>query len=191
MNATGLNNNNDIVGISTTSAGAFADISTSTINGTKYDINREEGTLRLGFSNLQNNTTNQNSFSVVTETSSIIYGVDGNLPNTSTKYLAPGIITLANLPTAPFYIPITQGTSIFTAISTFTVPLAINTSITLNIYKNLIVNPVYTITLGPGQTTITQTNVSADFIAGDTFYANLVSVGNIPNGTYAGIIKFY
>ncbi len=62
---------------------------------------------------------------------------------------------------------------------------------TLNVYKNSDVSPSYSIALNAGETTKVNTANSIDLTAGDSYYAQLVSVGNPGAGTFVTTLAFY
>jgi hypothetical protein len=190
LNATGAGNN--IIGVETDVSGAYASIKTSTIGGTLYDIKRTAGDILLGFTDLRNNSANDHGFSVVTESGSKVFGILGN-PGTDTSYnLVPGTITETSAPTDPFRIPIAKNTILFNSIINFTGTISTGVSISLHIYKNNVVNPVYTNTLSSGHGTYNvKQDASVDFKQGDTYYAKLVTVGNPGAGTFTTTIYFY
>jgi hypothetical protein len=179
----------NIVGVETDVSGAYADIKTSTVSGVLYDINRTAGEILIGFTDLRNNRADGNSFSVVSESAATTFGIIGNPGGGNTYYLVPGVINIGSLPASAFHIPIAQNTILFQGIMQFTGTII--TSITLNIYKNAIVLPVYSIQLTTGETQKINKALSVDFAEGDTYYATLDTVGNPGPGTFTATLAFY
>jgi hypothetical protein len=181
----------NIIGLETTNASAYAEIKTSTVGGVLYDINRTLGTILIGFTDLLNNKANGNSFSVVTESSSIIFGVVGNPSANRTYYLVPGTLEISQLPSSAFQIPITQNTILFSGVVRFTGTIPVGGSLSLHIHKNGNVSPSYIITLNAGENTKVEQNKSVDFSSSDYYHAELVTVGNPGTGTFTSSISFY
>lgn len=181
----------NIVGVETTNAGAYAELKTSTISGVLYDINRTAGEILLGFTDLRNNKANGNSFSVVTESSTTTFGILGNMGANQTYYIVPGVIPINSLPASAFTIPISQNMILFSGIANFSGSIGNGNTITLNIYKNAIIAPVYSITLTNDNPKIVNMSQSVDFTQGDTYYATVVTVGNIGTGTFTATLGFY
>ncbi len=186
----------NIVGVETIDAGAYAELKTSTIAGVLYDINRTAGEILLGFTDLRNNKANGNSFSVVTESSTTTFGILGNMRGDTTYNIVPGAIPIGSLPERPFVIPITQNMILFTGVANFspnsggTIGNG-NPTITLNIYRNAIVSPVYSITLTNANPKVINMSQSVDFTQGDTYYATVTTVGNPNEGTFTATLGFY
>lgn len=184
-------NGSNIVGIETTDPSAYAELKTSTISGILYDINRTAGDILVGFTDLRNNKADGNSFSVVTESSSTIFGVIGNLGANQTYYLVPGTVPLSSIPLSAYRIPITQNMILFTGTIIFSGNIGTGVSVSIHIHKNNSLTPDFTITLNAGETNKTNSTKSVDFSLGDTYHAELVTVGNPPAGTFSAIIGFY
>jgi len=181
----------NIVGVETTDSSAYAEIKTSTIGGVLYDINRTAGQMLIGFTDLNNNRANGNSFSVVVESATIIYGVVGNPGTNQNYFLVPGTLTIGSLPGSPFKIPASQNMILFTGTLIFTGTLGVGVSISLHIHKNNSVTPDFSITLNTGENSKINNTVSVDFLTGDTYYAELVTVGNPGAGTMCATLGFY
>jgi hypothetical protein len=181
----------NIVGVETTNASAYAELKTSTISGTLYDINRTAGQILVGFTDLINNTANGNSFSVVTESAATAFGTLGDLKSNQTYYLAPGTISIGSLPSTPFNIPCPQNLILFVSSISFAGTLGVGVSITLNVYKNNSVTPNYSINLTQGETVKVKQSQSVDFSAGDLYHVDLVTVGNPSTGTVSCSLGFY
>ena len=182
---------NNIVGVETTNSSANAEVRTSTISGNLYDINRTAGNLFLGFTNLLNNKANGNSFTVAVESNTTVYGVIGNPGSNATYYLVPGTIDIGSLPGFPFEVPITQNMILFSGVIRFTGTISVGQSVSLHVHKNGNPIPIYTITLNQGETTKLNTLQSVDFNQGDTYHAELVTVGNPGTGTFTAMLAFY
>jgi len=182
---------NNIVGVETTNSSANAELRTSTISGSLYDINRTAGNLFLGFTNLLNNTANGNSFTVAVESNTVTFGIIGNPASNTTYNLVPGTISIGSLPGSPFEIPVVQNMILFNGVIRFTGTISVGQSVSLHVHKNNNPTPVYTITLNQGETTKINNLQSVDFIQGDTFYAELVTVGNPGTGTFTATLAFY
>ena len=181
----------NIVGCETTDASAVLEIKTSTIGGVLYDINRSSGTILVGAASFLNNTSNSNSFTVTVATPTTTFGIIGDLGNNTTYNLIPGTILLANLPATNFRISILQNTMLINGIINFTGTIPALGSIKLNIYKNAIVLPVFSIQLTTGQTSAFNNTTSCSFTPSDYYYATLTTVGNPGTGTFATNLSFY
>jgi hypothetical protein len=80
---------------------------------------------------------------------------------------------------------------LFNGVIRFTGTISIGQSVSLHVHKNNNPTPVYIITLNQGETTKINTLQSVDFNQGDTFYAELVTVGNPGTGTFTATLAFY
>jgi hypothetical protein len=184
-------NGTNIVGVETTDANAYAEIKTTTVSGVLYDINRTAGDILIGFTDLRNNRANGNSFSVVTESSTTTFGFIGNPGSNTTYHLVPGVLPIGSLPSTDFQIPISQNMILFTGILRFTGTIGSGASISLNIYKNLSVSPVYSIVLNAGDSTNVNNTTSVDFSSDDVYSVRLITVGNPGSGTCTATLSFY
>jgi hypothetical protein len=169
----------------------FLDLKCSTFSGSTYDINRLNGQIQLGFTDLVHNNANTNGFSVVTESSTTTFGVIGDLKANTTYNLVPGTIKEADLPATAFEIPITQNMILFIGTVRFTGTIGAGVTVSLHIHKNLSATPSYVITLNPGENTKINELTSVDFNKGDTYHAEVVTVGNPGTGTFSATLGFY
>jgi hypothetical protein len=80
---------------------------------------------------------------------------------------------------------------LFTGTLIFTGTLGVGVSVTLHIHKNNSVTPDFSITLNTGENSKINNTVSVDFSTGDTYYAELVTVGNPGAGTMCATLGFY
>jgi hypothetical protein len=181
----------DIIGVETTNASAYAEIKTSTISGTLYDINRTAGDILIGFTDLRNNKANGNSFSVVTESSTTTFATVGNPSGNSTYYLVPGTSTINQLPTSPFEVPVPQNMILFVATIRYSGTIGAGVSVSMHIHKNGGASPVYTLALTTGQTSKVDQTKSVDFSQGDTYHVEFITVGNPSSGNFTATLGFY
>lgn len=190
----------DIVGVETTNANSFADIKTTSIFGTLYDINRLAGNIQLGFTDLVQNNANGNSFSTVTEPSQIGFGILGNLAGNRTYYLVPGTVAVGELPvdTNPtftlsktFQIPFNQPVVIFSILVRFTGVIGDGEAVIFHVHKNGSPTASLSVTLGPGDTTKTAATQSVVFNTGDTFHTEAETTGNVGAGTFYASVATY
>jgi hypothetical protein len=181
----------NIIGVETTNSGSICDILITTVSGATKDISRTFGTILLGSSNLVNNSANGNSFTTTSKPSNLVFGVHGNISN-ATSYLLPSVTKDDILPTSVFQIPIVKNMVLFTGVIKY-VGNAIGTgkSLILEVHKNGNASPVYTITLGVGETTKSLLTTSYDFIAGDTIDVRTVCNFNTGDCTFISILGFY
>jgi len=198
VNARGTGTN--IVGVETTHANAFADIKTTTIFGTLYDINRSLGNIQLGFTDLVQNNANGNSFSTVTEPAQIGYGIIGNPAADKTYYLVPGTVKLADLevdtnPTftlsKTFQIPFNQPVVIFSILVRFTGLISTGQSVAFQVHRNGSSTPSLSVTLNAGESTKTLGTQSVVFSTGDTVHTECITTGNVGAGTFYASVATY
>jgi len=182
---------NNIVGVETTNAAATCEIKTSTVSGQLYDINQAAGTILLGFTDLRNSTANNNSFSVVTESSNAVFGVLTNLGNNASYNLVPGSSTTNNLPTTIFKIPITQTSILFAASVQFSGTIGAGATVVFKVFKNAIATEVINITLNPGESSKSELSKSTTFIVGDTYHVTLQTTNNPGAGVFIASLDFY
>jgi hypothetical protein len=189
---------NNIIGVETTNAGAYASIKHSTVRGgnhitqpTNHDINRTAGEILLGSVDLVNNSANGNGFSVTTEGAITHFWTTGNYTDGTTYYLVPGFVRQGDLPTTTFGIPVTQNMILFSG--TFQCAPAIPTgrSVKLTAYKNNAITDM-SMTIVAGQTLASNTTQSVDYTRGDTFDFRMVPTGgNLNNFDFAASVAFY
>jgi len=198
VNARGTGTN--IVGVETTDSNAFADIKTTTIFGTLYDINRLLGNIQLGFTDLVQNNANGNSFSTVTEPAQIGYGILGNPGQNLNYYLVPGTVAINDLNVDPagtftlaktFQIPFNQPVVIFSILIRFTGTMATGESISFQVHKNGSSTASLTVTLNKDETTKTLSTQSVVFNTGDTVHTQCVTTGNPTSGTFYASVATY
>ena len=177
INARGTGTN--IVGVETTNANAFADIKTTTIFGTTYDINRSAGNIQLGFTDLVNNNANGNGFTVSTEPSHIYCGIIGNINSSATHYLGPGTITYSNLEASEFGISFAQPIMIFESVFRSNSLLSGTSVATVTLHKNSGANPAFiTSVLNNATQTVKSTATSEAIGLTDTLVIKLVTTGS-------------
>ncbi len=201
----------DITGVETTHASAVFEGKTSTFGGNTtgptgasgHDINRSAGTLLIGNTDLLNNDSNGNSFSVTQAPASFQFGIINSLASNQRYYLIQGTSIAANLisepktdPFAPaksFPILISEASVIIEINITYTETLATGQSVTFYIYKNKTAPPVMSLTLNAGETTKVLNTQSVSFAQNDTLEATLEVTGN-PTGSYpafSAIVYYY
>jgi hypothetical protein len=179
------------IGVETTNISAFAELKTSTIGGELYDINRSRGDIQLGFTDLIHNSANGNSFSAVIEGSTTFFGIIGNLTTNTSYNVVPGSSDVNFLPDTPFRVPVTQNMILYVSVIQFTGVLDVGQQLHFDVHRNNIVAPVYTISMGSGETSKVNRLTSADFDQGDTYYGILRTVGNPESGTFTATLGFY
>ena len=198
VNARGTGTN--IVGVETTNANSFADIKTTSIFGTLYDINRLAGNIQLGFTDLVQNNANGNSFSTVTEPAQIGYGILGNPGNNLNYYLVPGTVAISDLNVDPagtftlgktFQIPFNQPVVIFSILIRFTGTIGTDESVSFQVHKNGSSTASLTVTLNEGETTKTMSTQSVVFNTGDTVHTQCVTTGNVDAGIFYASVATY
>ena len=208
----------NIIGVETSVQDANVSIKTSTVGGFSTnpgavyaDINRyttatpstNTSTILLGFTDLQYNRANGNSFSVVTESSTTTFGCYGNFSKNTTYYLVVGTSAVNQLSNNISYnIVIPQNCIMFISTLYFTPKFDnVNQTMTFTIYKNgvSVYTSVLTATTPPVPTTyqsLVDQNKSIDFAKGDFYYATL-SVNNYdpPNpangASFTATLGFY
>lgn len=183
---------NNIIGVETDISGAYADLKTSTISGTLYDVKRTAGEILLGFTDLRNSSADGTGFSAVSDSNVTLFGVIGNLAADTSRNLVPGTLKFVDLPATPFLIPVLRNMILFMSNVSFTgVFDPSSESVSLKIYKNGI--NVYTNTLvgTSGLTYNIKKDTSVDFKQGDTYYATLTTVGNLGSGDFVATLYFY
>lgn len=193
----------DIVGVEVTNASAVAEIKTSTVSGTLYDVNRILGTLIIGATDLLNNNPNGNSFTPTQAPASIFYGIVNGLGTNRRYYLLPGSNVTGNItnvaktnpydPTLGFPIPFTQPSTIIDTILTFTATLGVGEAITFNVYKNNQTSPSLTLTLSHGEGfTKSLSTQSLSLSATDTIITTLETTGDPANdGAFSVSVGYY
>lgn len=186
-------NGTNIVGVETNDAAAYCEIKTSTVGGYLYDINRKLGTIKLGFTDMINNKDGSKSFSVVTESSQVVFGILGNLNVGKTYYLVPGTMPEGSFPNmgTPLPIPASQSMILFSGTAVFDGNLTGHT-LTFTMYKNGVVT-LFSITLTSTEPSKTLNTLSVDFNQGDTYYAILTTtgMGGTIQGNFSSSIAFY
>lgn len=186
--ATGPTGTN-IVGVETSATGCYADLRSCTISGLTYDVNRLNGTMLIGFTDLVNNNANGNSFSTVVESGNIIYGLYGNI--NGTLYLVPGTLAANTLPTLPFYTSFSQNVIITSMIVNYSAPLSVGQTLIFNIYKNTDPSPSLSVTLNSTSNRVIVKDKSISLTANDSIYTTLVSSSSINTGIFSATIALY
>jgi hypothetical protein len=184
----------DLIGCETTQASSFLELKTSSINGTKYDINRLNGTILLSFTDLVNNNANNNSFTVTAETNTYFFGILGDLGNNTTYHLVPSIVPIANISTTtPFPINFNQTVIVYSIYVKFTGTLTGTDTITFTIYKDNIATDL-TLTLtssDPIPISKKLITKSVTFLSTNTLDARVTTVGNPGTGTFYASMDVY
>jgi hypothetical protein len=197
--ATGVN----IIGIEAGVTGAYAEVKTSTINGTltvkgttgtfvngtAYDIKGYTGTVPnivLGATDLYNKTADGYSLTPAQAPSTFQFGIIGNL-NSATKYnLVPGICREPDLYTVAantFPIPIINSALIISIVMSCNKAPAVSSSLIFKLYdlptsSGALGTEVLTLTLLGGVKTTSLINKSYTYLSGRFLYATLDTVGN-------------
>jgi hypothetical protein len=181
----------DIVGLETTDASAIADIKTTTVSGTLYDVNRTAGDIIIGFTDLKNNRANGNSFTPVVETTTTFYGSIGNFTSATTFFLLPGISKQGDLPGSAFATPVTQNMILVRGYLESKPAIPVGGSLTLNVYRNNVLTD-FSMNLVAGATTTSNVLQSVDLTEGDSMDVRLVTGGaNMNNYSIVSSIAFY
>lgn len=181
----------NIVGVETTNANAYAEVKTSSVFGTLYDINRTAGNLVIGAVDLVNNTANGNSFTLSNEAPNLIFGSYGNFSATTTYYLLPGIVAVGSLPASAVALPKATNTILFNGLLSVTPALTGTDTITLTVYKNNVATS-FVITANVTSSVVSLSTVSVDYTAGDTYDVRiLIGPGNLNNYKIIADISFY
>lgn len=185
----------NVRGVETTHASALVILTASTVRGYTSDISRTLGSIQLGNTDLLTNSTNAYSFTALTESNTMAFGIIGNLANNTTYYLVPGVQKEADVLHTIYHIPINRAIVLFCGIARFTGTLATNETVGLTIYKTTGVtttattfNIVHTATSGE---TVSNAAVSVDFAYGDTLSVNLTTVHDPGDGYYSVSLGFY
>lgn len=196
-------NGTNIVGVEVTDISGVAEIKTSSVSGKKYDVNRLNGTLIIGTTDLVHNNANGNSFFPSQAPASIQFGIINGLGNNRRYYLVPGTSSTGNLVTdltstsydvsKSFPFPFVQASLVIAATVTFTQTLQTGEAVTLFVYKNNDVTPSLTLSLISGRgNTAYITNNSVTFSDGDVMRCTLETTGT-PSGTgsFSAIVGYY
>jgi hypothetical protein len=166
----------------------------STLSGATYDIAKENGNIfLLGFSDLANNTTNGNSFNVVTQANAQAYGIAGNFNTSGTYYLVPGSISVGDAPTSPYSVTYDQNIVVIGIIINWQgVAIPGGRTITVNIYKNsALTTPLYTGILNSTTSSIVDRSKSFTIYSTDTIIIETVISGSIGKGILITTIAQY
>lgn len=188
----------NLIGVETTNAGAYASLKHSTIRGGENesvngdsDIKRTTGTIYLGFTDLINNSAGGQGFSVASATPFYQLGTFGNLGNGNTYYLIPGVVSLGNLPTSAFNVPVDANNILYGALLDVKPALSAGATLTLNVYRNDVLTD-FSLNLVGGESKVSLFNRSIDFTAGDEFHARLVvGPSNLNNYTVFSAFSIY
>ena len=176
----------NLVGVETTNAGAVAEIKTTTISGTTYDINQTAGSIVISSTDLVNHTANGNSFTTVTAAPATVYGVTKNINQLTTRYLLPGNTDYANTETTAVGVPMTQAVIVFQMGLYASSVLPVGAVITINLYRNAVGTPFMTGTLNNGTQSTVINNTSQSFAIGDRLIVEMVT-----SGATVGTIPFF
>ena len=90
-----------------------------------------------------------------------------------------------------YEIPIAQNCILFAGTIYFSGTLGTGVSITLNVYKNSGVSPVFSISLTDSQHFNTNTSTSATFAITDYYDVRITTVGNPSAGNFNSALSFY
>jgi len=191
----------DIVGAEVDNSSGVLEIKTSTIGGTKYDVNRSNGSMIIGATDLLSNNANGNSFLPTQAPASLQYSITTDLGNNRRYYLIPGtgfIVNEARLPNSydvsnSFPIPFNQQSLVISISLAYTQILGVNESITFNIYKNNLTTPSMSLTLSHGEGSSKYTiSQSVTFNAGDVIRCTLETIGDpAGNGGFSALVGYY
>jgi hypothetical protein len=166
----------------------------STLSGATYDIAKENGNIfLLGFSDLANNTTNGNSFNVVTQANAQAYGIAGNFNTSGTYFLVPGSISVGDAPTSDYSVTYDQNLVIIGIIINWQgVSIPGGRTIVVDIYKNSSGNPpLYTGTLNSTTSSIIDRSKSFTILSTDTILIKVSVSGSIGKGTLVVTVAQY
>jgi hypothetical protein len=176
----------NLVGVETTHASAVAEIKTTTISGTTYDINQTAGSIVISSTDLVNHSANGNSFTTVTAVPATVYGVTKNINQLTTRYLLPGNTDYANTETTAVGVPMTQAAIIFEMGLYASSTLPTSAVITINLYRNTVGTPFMTGALNNGTQSLVVNNTSQSFAVGDRLIVEMVT-----SGATVGTIPFF
>lgn len=165
----------------------------STLSGATYDIAKENGNIfLLGFSDLANNTTNGNSFNVVTQANAQAYGIAGNFNSSGTYFLVPGSISVGDAPTTAYSVTYDQNLVIIGVIINWQgVAIPGGQTITVDIYKNSVGTPLYTGTLNSTTSSIIDRSKSFTIFSTDTILIRVSISGSIGKGILVVTVAQY
>ena len=174
----------DIVGVETTDVSGVADLKTSSVSGSTYDIKQTNGSILLSATDLINHNADAKGFSTVTAAPSVIYGVTKNINSTSaTRYLLPGNTDFANLETTPIGVPAPQACIVFQMNIFASSLLPAGAVVTFNLYRNTVGTPFMTGVINNGSQSVAVTSTSQKFDVGDTLIVQMVTSGTASVGT--------
>lgn len=181
----------NIVGVETTNANSYAEIKTSSIFGTLYDINRTAGTMVIGSTDLINNTANGNSFSTASESPNTIFGAFGNFSSGATYNFLPGVVGVGSLPATPTQLPRAANVILINGTLIVNPTLTSTNTVTLTVYKNNVATS-FVIVANSTSSSVVLNTISVDYTAGDTYDVRvLIGPGNLNNYSIIGDISFY
>ena len=174
----------DIVGVETTDVSGVADLKTSSVFGTTYDIKQTNGSIVLSATDLINHNADAKGFTTVTAAPSTIYGVTKNINSTSaTRYLLPGNTDFGNLETTAIGVPAPQACIVFEMNIFASSVLPAGAVVTFNLYRNTVGTPFMTGFINNGTQSTTITSTSEKFDQGDRLIVEMVTSGTSPVGT--------
>lgn len=190
----------NIVGAEVSDASGIVEIKTSTIGGTKYDVNRQAGSMVIGATDLLSNNANGNSFLPTQAPASLQYSITSDLGTDRRYYLVPGTGFIINEAKSnpydvsnSFPIPFNQQSLVISVSLTYTQTLGVGEEITFKIYKNSSTSESISFTLASGEgSTKFLTTQSVTFNAGDVIRCTLETTGN-PSGTggFSALVGYY
>ena len=182
-------NGSNIIGVETNNANAYVELKTSTINGALNDIKRTTGSITLCGTDLYNKNADGNSFTLVPNGNTVIFGRTGNL-SAGTYNLVPGTLDGNTTVSSPFTIPLNQNTILISTSSQFSGSLSGSDTITFNVFVNGNATPVSSIILTSSNSRLTNATTSYNFLSTDSYYCTLV-VSNSTSGFFTGTLTFY
>ena len=181
----------NIIGVETTNVNSYAEIKTSSVFGTLYDINRTDGTIVIGSTDLVNNTANGNSFLTASEAPNTIFGAIGNFTSATTYNLLPGVVGVGSLPATPVQLPKAANTVLINGSLIVSPVLTGTNTVTLTVYKNNVATS-FVIVANSVSSSVVLNTISVDYTAGNTYDVRvLIGPGNLNNHTIVGDVSFY
>lgn len=190
----------DIVGAEVDNSLGVLEIKTSTIGGSNYDVNRSNGSMIIGSTDLLSNNANGNSFLPTQAPASLQYSITTDLGLDRRYYLIPGTGFIINEAktnpydvTNSFPIPFNQQSLVISISLAYTQILGVNESITFNIYKNDLTTPSMSLVLSHGENPSKYTtSQSVTFNGGDVIRCTLETTGN-PSGAggFSALVGYY
>lgn len=200
----------NIIGVETTHASAIFECKTSTIGGEStgfgaiyYDLNRTQGQIILGATDILNNNINGNSFIPTQIPSTLQYGIFKNIGSNIRHYLIPGSIPSTELtseslsnaydPNKAFPIPFILSGCIISSIIAMNAPTNNGSTITLNIYKNNETSSLFSFPIISTDGSVKYNNTTSIlFNSGDVMKVTLEIDGNPSDvNAYCALFGYY